>query len=109
MSSNLSIAFTPEAEDDIRQILQYTLESWGEGKQEEYLAAFEKAFDTLSRFPRIRPIVLYNCRVQRVEQHLLLYQIREDDLQIIRVVHLRADIRSYILGFFGARSEFDEQ
>jgi toxin ParE1/3/4 len=99
MQSNPKISFTKEAEDDITQILQFTGETWGQTKQDEYLESFETVFALLSDYPRIGtpyPAVFKDCRLRKVERPYVVYRIPGDRIRIIRVVHVRADIQRYL-------------
>jgi toxin ParE1/3/4 len=99
MPSNPKISFTNEAEDDIRQILQFTGETWGQTKQDEYLESFETAFALLSEYPGIGtpyPAVFKECRLRKVGRHYVVYRDLGNQIPIIRVVHVRADIERYL-------------
>ncbi len=99
MPSNPKISFTNEAEDDILQILQFTGETWGQTKQDEYRESFEALFALLSEYPRIGtpyPAVFKECRLRKVERHYVVYRNLGNHIRIIRVVHVRADIQRYL-------------
>jgi len=99
MPSSPKISFTNEAEDDIRQILQFTGETWGETKQDEYRERFEAVFALLSEYPRIGtpyPAVFKGCRLRKVGRHSVIYRNLGNRIRIIRVVHVRADIERYL-------------
>src|SRR4051812_10036698 len=99
MPSNPKISFTNEAVDDIRQILQFTGETRGQTKQDEYLESFETAFELLSEYPQIGtpyPAVFKECRLRKVGRHYVVYRNLGNRIRIIRVVHVRADIERYL-------------
>lgn len=93
MPSNHSLIVAPEAEDDLRQILQYTLEMWGKETRNRCAARFDRAFDRLRMFPESgaqRGEVGRQVRCVIVGQHLVFYQTDGAIVSIRRVVSQRA-------------------
>jgi toxin ParE1/3/4 len=95
----MQIALSRLAEQDIQDILQYTLEQWGEEQLETYAAALNQALHTLEHNPhlgRSREDLYRGCRSLRVEQHIIFYTVREDTLSVARVLHSKMDARRHV-------------
>ena len=95
--SNHSLRFSSLAQDDIQAVLQHTYETWGEIKQIEYTAAFNRAFERLLVFPevgRLRSEIGKDLRSIRVESHVIFYRITGEEVIIERVVHLHFNAMS---------------
>jgi toxin ParE1/3/4 len=96
------IKLTPEAKDDLKNILKHTQKVWGEPQRKIYKAHFDKAFALLSEFPEggIRRDELFiGCRCRRVEQHIIFYRIQPNTVQVVRIFHVRMDIESRLQDF----------
>lgn len=50
---DLPLFLSPQAEDDFADILQYTLETWGENQVYVYRAVLDKALLTIKQNPRL--------------------------------------------------------
>jgi plasmid stabilization system protein ParE len=53
MTLPIDLIVTPRAQRDRRQILQYTLTTWGSGQRDAYDHILENGFDLIRRFPDI--------------------------------------------------------
>ena len=90
MSSSRKLVLSPEADEDIEQILQFTGDMWGIDAQEKYFARFERAFQRLLRFPKsgvLREDVRRRVRCLVVGQHLIFYRVDEETISVKRLVH----------------------
>lgn len=83
---------TPEAEDDLRDLLQYTLETWGKQQRDTYRKLFSEAFRKLARYPgmgRGRNEISQSLRSYPVGSHVIFYSVTEaaDGIVVHRIFH----------------------
>lgn len=95
MTSNRKVRFSTRAEADLRDILQYTWQTWGMDQHDAYATAIANALDELVRYPalgRPRDDLRPGTRSLRVKQHTILYLPEKDLVMVLRIVHVRRDI-----------------
>src|SRR3712207_4371528 len=95
----MQLILSPEALDDITDILLYTLQTWGEAQQDTYAAAIDKSLQLLLDNPELgrrREELCANCRSYRVRQHIIYYIVRKDTINIARILHNRMDAKRHI-------------
>ena len=93
-SPRRQVILSPDAQDDLADILLHSWQSWGEAQRDQYEAAFARAIDDLSRFPEIgalRSDLFPGCRIRVVEQHVVYYWDTGDFVEIVRILHERTD------------------
>ncbi len=81
-----------EAEDDIRDILKYTLETYGEHQLTVYQEKLNKGLATLLHNPGIghkRPDLPPEYDAYPVGEHILIFRVKEKTIYIVRVLHGR--------------------
>jgi toxin ParE1/3/4 len=91
---NYVLKLSAEAEDDIRDILQYTYETWGEHQVQVYQAVLNKALSTLLSNPSIghkRSDLSPDSRVLRAGQHFIVYWVSGTIIYVVRILHERMD------------------
>ena len=91
--------FTQRAELDLEAIAEYTIERFGAEKARAYLADFKLCFDRLVENPEIgRRVEHLGAGLRRFEQgsHIVFYQVADDGILIVRVLHYRMDVRRYL-------------
>lgn len=82
----------PRARVDVRDILQYTFDTWGSGQHDAYRKVLDSAFERLGAFPDIghpaagRPS---NIREYHLEHHIISYRRDADRVTILRLVSPR--------------------
>ncbi len=99
MKSSRRLSLSPTAEDDLRYILQFSLQTWGERQRDAYTEAMAAAFDQLVAFPglgRARDDVLLGCRSFPVEQHVIYYRIEECNVRILRILHAKMGAKGLV-------------
>jgi toxin ParE1/3/4 len=92
----LPVVLTKRAQEDYRQILLYTLQTWGEQQQIAYSATLLQALQTLGNNPRIgrrRDDLRPGYHSYAVGQHIILYRITARRVSVSRIVHNRMDLR----------------
>lgn len=99
MTSSFEVRFTEDAERDIRDILQDSLEQWGAAQRTEYREALDRAFEQLSRFPFSGTKMndrYPNRRKRIVKKHIVIYRVERSVVTILRVVHERSNYLSLL-------------
>ena len=94
-SRRLSDVLSPKARADVEDILAFGVREWGELNAASYESALERALANLSEFPemgRARDDLRPGCRGLAVEHHVILYRADEYKVEIVRIVHRKADI-----------------
>ena len=90
------LSLAPQAKDDLRDILQYSLDRWGVEQQERYAGLLQRALITLQEHPnsgRARSDLWPGCRAFIVEQHVILYQVTGRRVRVARILSNRRDLR----------------
>ncbi len=88
-----------QAERDIVGILQYTYETYGEGQRQAYAAALDHALATLTDHPGLghrRPDLSDRHRAFSVEQHVVVYTVSGQRVNVARVLHGRMDFGQHV-------------
>ena len=92
MASRLTVKILPEADVDLEEIWLYTAETWSLDQADRYVTNFYTKFQTLSQMPQIGreyPNISPPIRIYPIGRHFVIYQIEDDLLNIIRVLHQR--------------------
>lgn len=99
MSSHKRIVLSPEAVDDYDHILLYTLETWGERQMEVYESQLGDAIELIAKYQDLgkrRLDLPENVRIFQVQHHLIVYRIKEDRLEIARILHEKMDAGKHL-------------
>lgn len=97
MSSSRNLRFTVESECDLREILQYSSETWSEKQSRAYGAKLLDASNHLAGFPnlgRARDDIAPGIRIHQVGEHIILFTVSDNEVVIIRLLHRRMDIHA---------------
>lgn len=91
MTSSTELRFSLRAEANIRNILQYTLQTWGTGQKNGYQRRLEQAFLTIRDFPDIGHPAGADSRFRafHLEHHTIVYRHDPGMVTILRVVNPR--------------------
>jgi toxin ParE1/3/4 len=87
---------SPQAETDLETILA-ELQQHSSASAERVAAAFHEKGGMLAQFPelgRLRPEIALDLRSTLVQPYVLFYRIVGDEVQILRILHGRRDLRS---------------
>lgn len=98
----LPIKLTLEAKSDLKDILKYTENVWGESQRKIYKSYLDKTLALIAEFPQgglRRDELFIGCRSKRVEQHTIFYQIMPKYVQIVRILHIRMELTSRLENF----------
>src|SRR6185312_5191422 len=97
MPSRRRLSLSPQAEDDLADILQYTERRWGVAQADAYEATLQRALLELLDFPnmgRARPDLPAGYRTRVVEEHVIYYRVEGDTIPVSRIAHGRRDIKA---------------
>lgn len=87
----LNYKLTPYAKNDIRGIIQYTLETWGKKQTDKYVGLLTDRFNELHNEDFISKHVFKNVYVSYCEHHYIFY-LKESPAIIIAVFHENMDL-----------------
>lgn len=97
---SLPIKLTPQAEQDLIQIWQYSNQQWNEIQADFYLDKLEIGVTQIAEHPMIGvdySHVRSGYRKFRIEHHNIFYFLNSTELTIIRVLHNAMDAESKLL------------
>ena len=80
----------PEAESDLENIWQYSIENWGTERALDYLDDIDRVFQLLATSPLIsREHTEFNSPVHIHPHlhHLIVYIVTDNGISIVRVLH----------------------
>ena len=89
-----TLVISMAAKQDLESIYHFSLENWGVHQAEHYLTRFKTKLNELSNNPNIgqkRQDLLTNTRSILVGRHVIFYQISNQTIHILRVLHERQD------------------
>lgn len=91
---------TPAADQDLVEIWSSTREQWGAKQADKYLLELESCFIELTRFPDLgkeRPEIRPGYRAIPKNKHVVFYRRNQNQIEIIRILHMRMDIVDHII------------
>ena len=89
------IILSPRAQNDLKNVRNYTIETYGEKQAAKYLSVIEDGINQLLDNPeigRLRDDVKSGYRALNIEKHIIFYKIKITEIHILGVVHGRMDI-----------------
>jgi len=95
MPSSLKSRLTGEAREDIRDILQYTFQHWGNTQKTKYQDQLFSTIKLLAQNPGIgSPIneISPGARSYPSGSHLIIYRIAPKELLVLRIIHSSRDL-----------------
>jgi toxin ParE1/3/4 len=90
---------SPKAQDDLRDIWDYTAERWGAEQANEYLRILQRAIEVVADEPRRGRScdeVRKGYRKYSAGSHMLIYRKIETGIDIVRVLHGRMDFERHL-------------
>ncbi len=100
MPSNHRVRLSPEADDDLTAILEYTLAHWDEHQMNEHADRLFEALGHLAMFPdmgRPRDELAPGLRSFSIDDHIVFYRVTAMELIVRRIVHSRRDLSQEVL------------
>ena len=86
-----------QAKEDFRDILSYTLTTWGESQLAKYRASINDALHVILQNPSAgRPSVKPTLKVLAVEHHRIFYRTIDDTIYVVRILHKRMDTSRHL-------------
>jgi toxin ParE1/3/4 len=89
--------------EDLQSVDDYTVRTWGVDQADRYLAMLWNTFEQIARKParwRLRPELHAECRICFSGRHAILYRIKEDRIEIGRVLHEAMDFPRHVEKLF---------
>ncbi len=89
MTSSIRLDYSDRAVQDIRDILQYTFDRWGDEQEERYRQVLYGGFYTIRLHPDIgrqSPGRSSNIREHILEHHIIQYRREAERVVILRIV-----------------------
>lgn len=86
------LELSQQAKEDLRDILSYTLTTWGESQLAKYRVSINDALQVILYNPAAgRPSVKPTLKVFAVEHHRIFYRTIDDTVYVVRILHERMD------------------
>lgn len=86
---------------DLEDIARYTQRTWGVRQRDLYLDSIEAKCRRFARFPKRglrRDDVWPGCRSFRVNRHVVFYELSDEGIEVLRVLHQSMDARRHLRG-----------
>lgn len=95
----LKLEIAAPAQDDLRDIAQYTFTRYGDRQVDIYLQSLYDGMGLLAKNPNIghhRDDVPGGYQTLNVEKHVLVFTVRGDTLFVARILHQSRDIKRHL-------------
>lgn len=96
---SLQLVLAEQAIADLEDILQYTLETWGEAQVTAYASILDKALSRICENPHIgkkRPELSNKHRSIPAGQHTIFYAATDHAVYVSRIMHGKMDIQNIL-------------
>ncbi len=96
---NVPVILSPQAEEDFADILQYTIETWGEAQFYAYRTILNKALLTVQQHPQIghsSPELSAAHLIFPAGRHIIIYRANDTAVYVSRILHEHMDIGRHI-------------
>lgn len=93
------LILSPKAEADFADILQYTLETWGDAQMLSYRAVIGDALKLLLTNPEagfVKPEVSARHRFLVVGEHMIAYRLTGSVIEVSRIMHSRMNAGKHL-------------
>ncbi len=93
------IRLSPAAQDDLEKIWLYSAENWSTAQTTRYTASIKNSLERLLSMPELAPErTEFNppVRIYSVANHLIVYRISGDFLDVLRILGGRQDWHSLL-------------
>jgi toxin ParE1/3/4 len=95
----LQIRLSPLAQSDLNEIWAYSVSQWDEAQAQAYLMGIDATMKLLAHNPRM------GMAINEIRQgyfkfpvalHLLIYRLKTDAIELMRVLHRRMDVERHL-------------
>ena len=83
-----------DAERDLDSIFEYSVRTWGYERAIRYAESITETLNRLLTFPMLghgRGNLRPGIRAYSIAEHIVFYLLRDDQIYIVRVLHVRED------------------
>ena len=90
--------FTTIAQEDLGSIWGYSFEKWGESQADKYIEMLFDKIREILHFPEIgrkRNELIKNCRSFTAGKHIIFYRVKENEVEILRLLHTRCEVPKF--------------
>jgi len=97
--NNYTLILSPEAVDDRKEIVAYTVITWGKEQAKKYNQKLKDALAAIQTNPRLgrqHPQLPASYLVYHVGRHYLVYSVEERRIEIVRILHDQMDLPSHL-------------
>lgn len=94
-----SLILSPEAVEDRKDIVAYTVATWGREQAQRYNQKLKSGLDTLRSNPqigRVHPDLPAGYLLYHVGRHYIIYTIAGTVIEVARILHDRMDLAQHI-------------
>jgi toxin ParE1/3/4 len=93
---DFTLKLSERAQLDFRDILSYTLQTWGEEQLVKYRDLIASAFTAILKKPEIGRSDIVPYRRYTAGQHCIFYRIEDTTIIIVRILHRRSDFLRHL-------------
>jgi toxin ParE1/3/4 len=97
--SEMLYELSPEADQDLEEIFDYTEREFGFDQAIEYLSGFDGILAKLLHNPELgkeREEIREGLRSLLKEKHAIFYRILGNRIRIVRILHASRDLRTFL-------------
>ncbi len=95
----MKIRFSDDAKEDVQDIADYTLETWGEEQETAYLNSLHEKLAEIAADPERwgnREDLFADCQVASFGRHVIFFSAQDGLIFISRILHQSMDIPRHI-------------
>jgi len=99
MNAMANATLSPRAEQDMREIWHYSVETWSERQAQTYSDALFDIMEDLAKAPergQSAQDIAEGLRRQRCQSHVIFYRLVSDGVLIVRVLHQNMDFATHL-------------
>lgn len=92
----MKLRFSNDALNDLQEIEVYGVTNFGETASQKYMKRLKQGIEHLQQFPELarpHPLLKANARALPLGSHIILYRCTSENVDILRVVHGRQNLR----------------
>lgn len=93
--SRRDLRFTADSRRDLRSIVRYIENRWGERRRDKVAEQIRESLQRLAEFPdlgRARPEIGSELRSLSLQDYVIYYRVADADILILRIMHSKRDI-----------------